>query len=242
MNRISSAIKKHVIRIGRIVKYAGKPKVFGIGQNKTGTTSLKAAMNELGYSVGNQREAELLVHEWAERDFNKLIRYCRTAEFFQDVPFSYPYTFIVMDQAFPGSKFILTVRDNPEQWYDSMVRFHSKKFGKNGRLPTKEDLQEATYISKGRPWEMKLFRGITPENDPYNKEILINDYIRHNNTVNDYFRHRPDDLLILNVAEKGAFQKLASFLGKSSERTTFPWKNRSRDLKKNRESANNDTK
>ena len=76
MNRISSTIKKYLIRLGRIVKYSGKPKIFGIGKNKTGTTSLKAAMSELGFSVGNQREAELLVHEWAERDFKRLIWYC----------------------------------------------------------------------------------------------------------------------------------------------------------------------
>lgn len=226
MKRISTNIKNQLIRLGRIVKYAGKPKVFGIGKNKTGTTSLKAAMNELGYSAGNQREAENLMHYWAKRDFKKLIRYCRTAEFFQDVPFSYPYTFIAMDQAFPGSKFILTIRDNPEQWYDSLVRFHSKKFGKNGRLPTKKDLQEATYIYKGRPWEMKVLQGLTPEDDLYNKEILINEYKWHNKTVKDYFRHRPNDLLVLTVAKEGSYKKLAMFLGIKTDKTSFPWRNK----------------
>jgi len=73
-------------------------------------------------------------------------------------------------------------------------------------------------------------RGITPDNDPYNKEILIGDYERHNETVIDYFRHRPVDLLVLNVAEEGAFQKLAGFLGKKSNRTEFPWRNRTNDI------------
>ena len=85
-------------------------------------------------------------------------------------------------------------------------------------------------------------RGITPDNDPYNKEISMNDYIRHNNSVNDNFRHRADDLPILNVAEKGVFQKLAQFLGKLIDRTTFPWKNRTDDLEKRGETADNDSR
>lgn len=93
-------------------------------------------------------------------------------------------------------------------------------------MPLKTDLQQATYIYQGRPWEMKVLRGITPDDDPYNKEILINDYVWHNRTVKDYFRYRPDDFLVLNVAEEGAFQKLLHFLDKKSSRTEFHWKNR----------------
>ena len=97
----------------------GKPKVFCIGLNKTGTTSLKKESGLQGYTVGNQRQAELLFDDWVKRDFKRIIRYCHTAEFFQDAPFSYPYTFIALDQAFPGSKFILTLRDNADEWYYS---------------------------------------------------------------------------------------------------------------------------
>lgn len=223
--------RKILDNTGRIRNF-GKPKIFCIGKNKTGTTSMSAAMNELGYSVGNQSNAELLIHDWAKRDFRKIIKYCKTAEFFQDVPFSFPYTYIAMDQAFKGSKFILTVRDNPEQWYQSLVNFHSRKFGKDGRVPTKEDLQQATYIYKGRPWQTRLLTGDVIEDDLYNKDQLIQGYIQHNRMVSDYFRHRPDDLLVLNVAENGAFQKLCSFLGKKSNRTEFPWKNKTKNTGK----------
>ena len=50
-------------------KVLGRQKIFGIGRNKTGTTSLKAAMNELGFVVGRQRTAEKLIFDWAKRDF-----------------------------------------------------------------------------------------------------------------------------------------------------------------------------
>ena len=93
---------------------ARKNKVFVIGSNKTGTTSLGAALNNLGYQLGNQLEAEMLIDDWAKRDFRRIIKYCRTADAFQDIPFSLNFTFQAVDAAFPGSKFILSVRDDAE--------------------------------------------------------------------------------------------------------------------------------
>jgi len=221
--------------LGKLVinslKVYGKPKIFGIGNNKTGTTSLKKAMEDLGYVVGNQRIAEKMMDQWARRDFKNLVRYCHTAQFFQDVPFSKLYTFTVMDYAFPNSKFILTVRDSPEQWYDSLTKFHAKKWGKDGRIPTKEDLQNAIYIYKGRPWETNRWAHTTPEDNPYEKKELIKSYIDYNNSVVEYFRHRPNDLLILNVAEEGAYQKLCVFLRKETEIQNFPWENKTTEIK-----------
>jgi hypothetical protein len=127
-------IKRKAKNIWTGIRALGKPKIFCIGLNKTGTTSLKKEMALQGFTVGNQRQAELLFDDWVKRDFRRIVRYCRTARFFQDAPFSYPYTFIALDQAFPGSKFILTVRDNAEQWYNSLIRFHGKLWG-NGNTP-----------------------------------------------------------------------------------------------------------
>lgn len=208
----------------------GKQKIFGIGQNKTGTTSLKTAMQELGYKVGNQRIAELLVRDWAVRDFRRIIEYCHSSDFFQDVPFSKPYTFVVLDHEFPGSKFILTVRDSAEQWYNSLVTFHAKKWGANGRVPTKEDLINAAYIYKGRPWHTNRLHHDTPEHAPYQKDTLIKEYENYNNSVKFYFRHRPDDLLVLNVGTKGAYRKFCKFLGVEPVRSDFPWKNKTSDI------------
>tara|TARA_R110002096_G_scaffold432801_1_gene650228 strand:- start:3901 stop:4608 length:708 start_codon:yes stop_codon:yes gene_type:complete len=216
-------------RLGQL-RSLGKPKIFGIGNNKTGTTSLKAAMEELGYIVGHQRTAEKLMGQWAKRDFKKIVDYCRSAEFFQDIPFSKPYTFVVLDYEFPNSKFILTVRDTPEQWYNSLTKFHAKKWGKDGRIPTKVDLQNASYIEKGFPWDLNRWVYNTPESNPYSKEELIKAYTAYNESVIEYFRFRPSDLLILNVAEDGAFKKLCDFLGKSHASNDFPWENKTANV------------
>lgn len=230
-----TTIQRHIRRQQRRIMYrivnpirvAGKPKIFCIGRNKTGTTSMKRAMQELGFTVGNQRQAELLIDDWARGDFRRLIRLCKSAQFFQDAPFSYPFTYIIMDQAFKGSKFILTVRDSAEKWYNSLVRFHARKWGKNGCPPTKKELQNARYRYRGWAWHANRIRAITPDDDLYNKELLIRDYERHNENVLHYFRHRPDDLLILNVAEKNSYRKLTDFLGIPPARSAeLPWENK----------------
>lgn len=208
-----------------LLTFFGRPKVFGIGANKTGTTSLEAAMGLLGYKLGNQRKGENLIEEWATRDFRKIIKHSRTADFFQDAPFSFPFTYIVLDQKFPNSKFILTVRDSPEQWYNSLLNFHSKIYGQ-GNIPDKKALQNATYIYKGRPWRTNRLKYTTPENDPYNKESLITNYEIHNNSVKEYFRHRPDDLLVLNISDSNAMKLLCDFLKIPQTLEEFPWENK----------------
>lgn len=110
----------------KLRKLCDQPKIFGIGRNKTGTTTLKAVFRRHGFVVGDQPEAELLAHlNYFDGRFDWLDTYCQTAEVFQDAPFSWPDTFREVDRRFPGSRFILTVRDDEHQWYDSLVRFQS---------------------------------------------------------------------------------------------------------------------
>ncbi|MFC0876135.1 sulfotransferase [Saccharicrinis sp. FJH2] len=217
---------KNISIIINRLRVKGKTKIFCIGLNKTGTTSFKSVMIEHGIIVGDQRAGELLLENWQKRDFRKLYRLCKTAQAFQDAPFSFPDTYKFLDRKFPGSKFILTIRDNPEQWYNSITRFHSKLWADGKRIPTKEDLMNANYIFKGRPWigNRALFN--TPENDPYKKEELINYYNQHNEDVLDYFKNRDGDLLVINVAERKSYINLCNFIGIKPIRDSFPWENK----------------
>lgn len=216
--RVRAAIKRW--------KVAGKTKYFCIGKNKTGTTSIERAFRDLGFAVGRQAEAERLALEhYFEGQFDPIIEYCRSAQVFQDVPFSYPETYKHLDKAYPGSKFILSVRDDAEQWYRSLTRFHAKRFGKNGELPTAQQLKESTYIQPGRMYSLLRING-TSDEDPYNKETLIANYERYNRDVIEYFKDRPDDLLIINVSKPGDYQRFVEFIGANSTSTDFPWENR----------------
>ena len=101
------------------IEVLGKPKIFCIGRNKTGTTSIKRAFQDLGYRVGKEETAFTFMHSYAKRDFRPIIRFCRTAQVFEDIPFSLFYTYQAVDYAYPGSKFILTIRDSADQWVNS---------------------------------------------------------------------------------------------------------------------------
>lgn len=192
--------------------FFNRRKVFCIGANKTGTTSVKVVFETLGLRVGNQALAELLIHDWAKQDYRKIVRYCRWAEAFQDVPFSYPGTFRVMDAAFPGSRFILTVRNNADEWYESLVRFHCKIIGK-GRVPTADDLRQFRYRYPGYLWDTARLRYGADETTLYNRELYIRCYEEYNCKIQEYFKDRPADLLVLNVAEPNAMEQLVTFLG-----------------------------
>ena len=126
-------------------------KVFCIGRNKTGTTSIGKALTLLGFTLGKQSIAERLMEDWRKRDFWHIILYCRFADAFQDVPFSLDYTYQVLDEAFPNAKFLLTIRNNSEEWYQSLVKFHTRIVKKN-RLPTPDDLKNFPRVYKGWFW------------------------------------------------------------------------------------------
>ena len=204
-----------------------RQKVFCIGQSKTGTTSIEAALKKLGYKMGNQIKGELLLHEWAKRDFKKIIKLCRTADAFQDAPFNSDFTYQTLDNAFPGSKFILTIRNSKEEWYRSLTSFHSKLIGKN-RVPTANDLKEFPYRYKGFMWEgMQLKYGINEET-LYDFDIYTDQYEMHNQRIIEYFKYRKEDLLILNLSDADAMEKLYEFLDVEYDGSDMPHLNKSR--------------
>lgn len=222
---------KHAVRrlrrdlsdLVRFVRYRDSQRVFCVGFNKTGTTSLARALRDLGFCVGDQRRAERLIDAWAVRDFRPIIRYCRGAEAFQDIPFSLPYTFQALDMAFPGSRFVLSVRDSADQWYRSLTRFHAKMFG-GGMPPIRGQLESASYCEKGWIWKVNRLRWPTPEDDPYNEAILKGSYLSHIQDVREYFKNR-GDLLVINVAEPGSYREMCQFLGRDPLYESFPWEN-----------------
>lgn len=202
-------------------------KIFCIGRNKTGTTSLEQALHGFGYRLGNQRQGELLLDDWARRDFRRIIELARSADAFQDIPFSLPFTYQALDGAFDGSKFILTVRNTPQDWFASVVSFHSAIVGKSVP-PRLEELKAFAYVHPGWLWKsQQLTYGISEET-LYNHEVYMRHYVMHNLNVVDYFRHRPGQLLVLKLEEPTAMERLCQFLGIEYSGQPMPHLNRSK--------------
>lgn len=202
-----------------------KHKVFCIGYNKTGTTSMAKALKGLGYRVGVQADAERLMDDWAIRDFRRIVRYCKTADAFQDVPFSLDFTYEVLDYAFPGSKFILTVRNSPEEWAESYRRFLGKMFG-TAELPTIDQVKSSRYVAEG--WMWRLVQNVygIDETSFHDFSIYKAHYVDHNKRVLEYFTRRPADLLVLNLANPSSMKSLCAFLGVKYTGQVMPHKNK----------------
>lgn len=201
-------------------------KIFCIGMNKTGTTSIESALKSFGFKLGAQPTAELLMDDWVKRDFSKIIKYCKKSEAFQDIPFNLDYTYIVLDYAFPKSKFILTVRNSSKEWYESLTRFHTKLIGKN-RLPIPEDLKNFEYRKKGWIWECHKYIFGIDENTLYDKNIYMKYYENYNSEVLRYFKYRQDDLLVVSLSDPDSMKRLCNFLNMKYTNQVMPHTNKS---------------
>lgn len=214
--------------LGGITLNRSYNKVFCIGMWKTGTTSVEAALKEFGFKLGHQRTGEILSEDWATKRIDRILKYCKSADAFQDSPFPLKGLFKELDKAFPNSKFILTVRDDENQWFNSLIKFHAKRFSSDkANPPTEMDLKNADYIYPGWALDMKKAFWNYPNVKLYDEDYYKKQYIDHNQDVVNYFKGRENDLLVLNVAEEKSYQKLAAFLNiEVSDKAKFPWLNK----------------
>lgn len=219
------------IFFGSQKKRVSNQKIFCIGKNKTGTTTVMKVYNDFEYVVGNQREAELLNKNYYKKDFEAIIEYCKKYEAFQDVPFSWPNTYKYLNEAFHNSKFILTVRDNEDVWYESLVNFQTKLHG-GGKLPTVKDLKNFEYVYKGWAWEnRKNVFGFTENDNPYDKEKLVSQYVNYNQEVRDFFKDKPSQFIEINVSKSEDYFRLCKFLNKKPIGNDFPWENKTTEIR-----------
>ena len=93
-------------------------KVFGIGLSKTGTTSLTRALRVLGYRATHFPLSALRCSSEVPQ---LAVDRIRKRDAFTDTPI--PHFYRELDRFFPGSKFVLTVR-NVESWLDSCAINH----------------------------------------------------------------------------------------------------------------------
>jgi hypothetical protein len=175
-------------------------KIFCIGFHKTGTSSLGDALEMLGYkvkgpsSIDNENigeQIDAIAAKWLPK-----------FDAFQDNP--WPIIYQELDAQYPGSRFILTIRDT-DKWLSSAVRH----FGT-------------------RPTAMRKW--IYGENygSPKGHEAIYRErYDRHNREVREYFKDRPDDLLVIDLTQADdAWSQLCPFLGKAIPDTPFPHSNK----------------
>lgn len=173
---------------------SGSGKIFCIGFQKTGTTSLGKALEILGYDVcgpigvTDPRIGEKAI-DWA-------IETIPHFDAFQDNP--WPLLYKELDAMCPGSKFILTTRP-PHSWIRSMRKY----FG--------------DYRAAAEEWIYG--DNCTPLKNP---RRCIMRYRRHNREVRNYFKNRPHDFLEIDFSKGDGWEEICAFLEHNVPDAPFP--------------------
>lgn len=106
--------------------YTGK--VFCIGYNKTGTTTLGKSFEMPGYR--NSSYNRKVYHQYYKNNqIDKVLDYAARFDSLDDLPWLKQDMIPVLDKAFPNSKFIYLTRDE-EAWKKSLYNWRSQLSGK----------------------------------------------------------------------------------------------------------------
>ena len=205
----------------RNLKRRGYSKVFVIGANKTGTTTVEDVLRSLKFKLPRQtRQEQLLSHVLVSGRYDILRRFVSKYDAFQDLPFSQESLYVALDCMFPASKFILTVRD-PEAWFKSLTRFYAKAYGiRDGKADRAHFEDREIYLHKNYTFEQARRHVSFVENNAvvekwdrlYDQDTRTAAFLRRNSEITRYFRNRPNDLLVFDVSKETDTSKICAFL------------------------------
>jgi sugar O-acyltransferase (sialic acid O-acetyltransferase NeuD family) len=201
-------------------------KIFCIGFNKTGTTSLTSFFRDNGYLVAPETPFELELDSYLSGDFksisNKIQKEYKEYNFFQDVPFSFPELYKHLFEEFPDSKFILSVRDDEEQWHNSLISYHTKLFG------NLEEPAKINYLKDN--WLFSILTQVykSPPSNPYDFSSLTQTYLKHNQDARKFFKDVPERFLEINIKEENVVEKIEKFIGVTFEHRNMPHLNQTK--------------
>lgn len=189
-----------------------RAKVFGIGFHKTGTTSLAKALTILGYKTIHGDSPEEPPYGDMGVSLLKLIDNgdfqlptIKAYDAFTDNP--YFSIWEALDENYPNSKFILTIRDE-ETWIKSCIGF----FGGKEVLPM-------------RTWMFGEYAD--PSLSLEAKNVWLHKYQAHNQNIMEHFKGRSNDLLVMDLSKESEWKQLCAFLNQPIPKDVFPHENAS---------------
>ena len=161
-------------------------KVFIIGLPRTGTTSVCAAMLELGFKVAHTA--------YTDRAFVE-------AQVIADTPIFCDYQHL--DKAYPDAKFICLTR-TMDKWLPSiqqlLVRMHTNLVRDDGGF---NPIIKRCYQEIFAPYSLENI---------HNVEFLAHCYQQHERQVQVYFQGRENDFLSIDISLNQSYAELLCFL------------------------------
>lgn len=185
-------------------------RIFGIGMHKTATTSLHKALRKLRIDSAHWKSAHWAKAIWDEVRAHGRSRTLERHYALCDLPI--PLLYRELDQAYPGSKFILTIRDEDE-WLES-VRTHW-----SDKNPFRRQWDEDPFTNI---IHREIYGRIR-----FDERVMRERYRRHNAEVLAYFKDRPRDLLVMDMSRGAGWHELCGFLRKPIPDGAYPRANNS---------------
>ncbi|MEM7183735.1 MAG: sulfotransferase [Spirochaetota bacterium] len=183
--------------------YKTGEKVFLIGLNQTFAKRLTKALSYLGYTIYQDPVDTQLMDELQKAMFQlSVLQYFDGIADFCIAPY-----FSQLEQKFPNSKFILTVREE-EEWLEGMYNNWQRKLSSQALQNPRNRLRKK---------QIQFVYGTTD----FDGELLLEKYKVHVGNAVHYFQRKNKNLLVMDIAAGDGWAKLCPFLGK--EVLTYPF-------------------
>jgi len=161
-------------------------KIFIIGLPRTGTTSVCAAMLDLGFRVAHTA--------YTDRSFNE-------AQVIADTPIFCDYQHL--DKAYPDAKFIYLTR-TMDKWLPSigqlLARMHVNLIREDGGF---NPIIKRCYKTVFAPYNLENINDVA---------FLTQCYQQHEQQVQQYFRGRKNRFLAIDISVEHSYLELLDFL------------------------------
>lgn len=179
-------------------------KIFGVGLNKTGTTSLKQAFTELGFKHFARKPR--LLRLWNNGKFDDIYKAIEGYDSFEDWP--WPLMVPELLQRYGrDARFILTRRLTPEIWVESLVKHAARTNPHNN--------------------PRRIVYGYA--NPAGHEADHIDFYVRHLARTRAFLeKHAPDQFIEICFEEGDGWEEICGFLGRVVPEKPFPHANQSR--------------
>jgi hypothetical protein len=182
-------------------------RVFCIGMNKTGTSTINHCFEALHLTpVASPKAYDRAIRQqinqfYQHKSYPAMLDLAERYKAFEDRPWNMWTMYRHAHERFPDSRFILTVRD-PESWWRSTER----------------------WITVTKPEVMARYQQHLRVHEP-SRESMIESYLRYNREVEEYFQGS-GKLLVMDIEKGDGWEKLCGFLGLPVPDREFPHANR----------------
>lgn len=185
-----------------------KYKVFGVGLQKSGTSTLRECLRALGYDVARLHKS--VYFDARAGRIEAIALALDTHEAFTGLAPPYLYK-AAFERYGPEMRAVLTTRVSPEKWLKSLISHMERRSVLGNRI------------------NRDIYGRLYPAGD---EKVFTNYYETHNQEVRDYFAAQgaKDQLLEICWETGGGWEQLCAFLGEPLPEGGIPHSNRTADL------------